>query len=107
MQIGILTAFNQATPLELMAALGPLVEERGFHSIWVPEHAVFFPEYASRYPYAEDGKLPGSPTGVMEPLTALSFLAAHTRRVRLGTGILILPQRNPVYVARQADALAR
>lgn len=102
MKIGIQTAFSAATPPELIREVGPIIEERGFHSIWVPEHAVFFPEYQSRYPYSADGKLPGNPTGVMEPLTALTFVAAHTERLRLGTGIVILPQRNPVYAARQA-----
>ena len=102
MKIGVQTALNQATPPEHVAELARIIEERGFHSVWVPEHVVFFPEYASRYPYADDGRIPGDPTGVVEPLTALTFLAACTKTVRLGTGVCILPQRNPVYTARQA-----
>lgn len=101
MKIGVQTGFSGATSPELIADFGRIVEERGFHSVWVPEHVVFFRDYASRYPYAEDGRLPGDPDGVMEPLTALTFLAAVTERVRLGTGVLLVPQRNPLYTAKQ------
>jgi probable F420-dependent oxidoreductase len=101
MKVGIHTGFNGATPPELIADFGRVVEDRGFHSIWVPEHVIFFRDYASRYPYAADGKIPGNPDGVMEPLTALTFLAAHTERIRLGTGICLVPQRNPIYTAKQ------
>jgi len=85
MKIGVQTGFSGATPPELIAAFGRIAEERGFHSIWVPEHVIFFREYASRYPYSADGRIPGNPDGVMEPLTALTFVAAHTERIRLGT----------------------
>ncbi len=101
MKVGVQTAFSGATSPELIAEFGKIVEERGFHSIWVPEHVVFFRDYASQYPYSEDGKIPGNPDGVMEPLTALTFVAAHTERIRLGTGVLLVPQRNPIYTAKQ------
>ena len=101
MKIGVIGGFNQRTSPELIATAGRLAEERGFHTFWVPEHVVFFPEYASRYPYSEDGRLPGNPDGVLEPFTALAFLAAHTQTIRLGTGICLVPQRNPVYTAKQ------
>jgi probable F420-dependent oxidoreductase len=101
MKIGVQTGFSGATSPELIAEFGRIVEERGFHSIWVPEHVVFFRDYASQYPYSDDGKIPGNPNGVMEPLTALTFIAAHTERVRLGTGVCLVPQRNPIYTAKQ------
>ena len=101
MKVGVQTGFSGATSPELIADFGRIAEERGFHSIWVPEHVVFFPEYASRYPYSADGKIPGNPDGVMEPLTALAFVAAHTERIRLGTGVCLVPQRNPIYTAKQ------
>jgi probable F420-dependent oxidoreductase len=104
-KIGVQTAFSGATPPELIAEFGAIVEERGFHSVWVPEHVIFFRDYASRYPYSENGRIPGDPDGVMEPLTALTFVAAHTERLRLGTGILLVPQRNPIYTARQVSDL--
>jgi probable F420-dependent oxidoreductase len=87
-------------------ALGPAVEERGFESIWVAEHVVLFDEYASQYPYSPDGKFPGGgDTGLLEPLTALTYLAAVTDRVRLGTAVCLVPQRNPVYLAKQVADL--
>jgi probable F420-dependent oxidoreductase len=101
MKAGVQTGFSGATSPQLIADFGRIAEERGFHSIWVPEHVVFFPDYASRYPYSTDGKIPGNPDGVMEPLTALTFVAAHTESIRLGTGVCLVPQRNPIYTAKQ------
>ena len=70
------------------------------------EHVVLFEEYASSYPYAEDGRIPApSGTGLLEPLTTLSFLAAHTTTTRLGTAMVLLPQRNPVYTAKEVSTL--
>lgn len=103
MDIGLfvpLSAFNARA--DFLRALGPAVEERGFESIWVPEHVVLFDDYESKYPYSADGKFPGGgDTGLLEPLTALTYLAAVTDRVRLGTAICLVPQRNPVYTAKQ------
>jgi probable F420-dependent oxidoreductase len=100
-----MSGFGAATPPEFIAAAGRIAEEHALHSIWVPEHVLFFPEYASRYPYSDDGKLRGNPTGVLEPFAALTFLAAHTQRIRLGTGICLVPQRAPVYTAKQVADL--
>jgi len=94
-----------ATP-EFVAALGAACEQRGFASVWMAEHAVLFDDYSSRYPYAEDGRIPaGGRTGFLEPFAALAFLAAHTRTVRLGTGVCLVPQRNPVYTAKEVATL--
>ena len=101
MKIGVISGFGKTATPELIAATGRMVEERGLHAIWVPEHVLFFSEYASRYPYSKDGRLPGDPDGVLEPFAALTYLAAHTTRIRLGTGICLAPQRNPVYTAKQ------
>ncbi len=59
MKVGVQTGFSGATSRELIAAFGGIVEERGFHSIWVPEQVIFFREYASRYPYSDTGRIPG------------------------------------------------
>lgn len=76
-------------------------EQLGFHSIWAPEHVLLFDEYESRYPYTEDGRLRGGgDIGVQEPFNLLSFIAGATSRIRLGTGICLVPQRNPVYTAK-------
>ncbi|MEQ8859074.1 MAG: LLM class F420-dependent oxidoreductase [Pseudomonadales bacterium] len=100
MDLGVTTAFSQDTPVEHIVAASRLVDEAGLHSLWVPEHVMFFPDYASRYPYSDDGRLAGNPKGLLDPFSALTFVAAHTRRIRLGTGICLVPQRQPVYTAR-------
>jgi probable F420-dependent oxidoreductase len=98
------TASPFTTP-ELLAVIGAEAEQRGVGTIWVGEHVVLFDEYASSYPYAEDGRIPAPPgSGLLEPLTTLSFLAAHTT-VRLGTAMVLLPQRNPVYTAKEVGTL--
>ena len=107
MQVGIFAplANPYATP-GYIRTLGAAVEERGFDSIWVAEHVVLFDEYASSYPYAADGKIPvASEAGFLDPFMALSYLAACTSRVRLGTGICLVPQRNPVYTAKEAASV--
>jgi probable F420-dependent oxidoreductase len=107
MDVGLfvpVSAFN-ATP-GFLRTLGSAAEKRGFESIWVPEHVVLFDDYESQYPYSPDGRFPGGgDTGLLEPLTALTYLAAVTDRVLLGTAICLVPQRNPVYTAKQVADL--
>ena len=103
MKVGLFAPLGNpfATP-SYMTLLGQTAEERGFHSLWVAEHVVLFDEYASKYPYAEDGRIPaGGESGIFEPMTALAYLAAGTSTIRLGTGICLVPQRNPVYTAKE------
>jgi len=99
------TASPFATP-ELLAAVATEAEARAVACIWVGEHVVTFEEYASHYPYVEDGRMPLPPgSGLLEPFTTLAFLAAHTQTVRLGTAMCLLPQRNPVYTAKEVATL--
>jgi probable F420-dependent oxidoreductase len=112
MDVGLFAPLRSpvATP-EFLADLGRACDERGIHSIWLGEHVVIFPEYQSSYPGSRDGKFrfPAG-SGLLDMVSALSFLAACTERVRLGTGICILPQNNPVYVAKEyatVDFLSR
>ena len=105
MKIGCSLFFTHLTSPQFITAAAKMVEARGFNSLWVPEHVLFFPEYASQYPYTDDGRLPNDPIGVMEPFAALTFVAAHTQRIRLGTGICVVPQRSPVYTAKQVADL--
>ena len=100
MRVGVTMAFNDHTAPDFIGAAAQLVEESGFHSVWVPEHVLFFPDYASTYPYSEDGRIPGEPVGVIDPFAALTWVASHTKTLRLGTGICLVPQRQPVYTAK-------
>jgi probable F420-dependent oxidoreductase len=107
MDVGLFVPLGagNATP-ELVRAVGREAEGRGFESVWVPEHVVLFDDYDSSYPYAEDGRFPtGGDAGMIEPFTALTYLAAVTDRIRLGTAICLVPQRNPVYTAKAVTDL--
>ncbi len=91
---------------DYLQALGSAAEERGFDSIWVAEHVLLFDEYKSRYPYANDGRIPvPAESGILDPFVALSYLAAVTKTIRLGSGICLVPQRNPVYTAHEVATL--
>jgi len=100
MKIGVAMAFSQHTSAQFIKEAVQLVEAKGVHAIWVPEHVLFFPDYASTYPYSDSGRIPGDPDGLLDPFTALSFIASCTSSVRLGTGICLVPQRPPVYTAK-------
>ncbi len=73
-------------------------ESAGFESLWTGEHVVL-----------PDPQVPPSPapplTPMLDPAVALAFVAAHTKTIRLGTGIIILPQRNPVVLAKELASL--
>ena len=107
MKVGLFTPLSaeQASPA-LAREIAQSAEACGFSSLWVPEHAVLFDEYEPSYPYSPDGKMPGGASAnVLDPFPVLSYFAAHTERIRLGTGVMILPQRNPVYVAKEVASL--
>jgi probable F420-dependent oxidoreductase len=100
MKISIAMAFNESTAPGFISDAVQMAEAKGVYGIWVPEHVLFFPDYASTYPYSDSGRMPGDPEGLLDPFTALTFIAAHTQRVRLGTGICLVPQRQAVYTAK-------
>jgi probable F420-dependent oxidoreductase len=107
MRFGIMFAnvgpFGQPKGLEHLARTA---EEAGFESIWTVEHVVVPVGYRSPYPYSPSGRMPGPENSpIPDPLLPLAFAAAVTSRLRLGTGILILPQRHPVYVAKELATL--
>ena len=105
MEAGVFLALGENTDPLVAEEAARAIEERGFHAIWVPEHVVLFDAYDSKYPYSPDGKIGGFGKGMMEPFTALTYLAAHTSTVRLGTSICLVAQRNPVYTAKQVADL--
>ncbi len=92
--------------LEQVIGLAQLVESLGFESVWTFEHVMVPLEYESRYPYSKDGKMGGgADSAFLDPLIALTAVAAHTRTLRLGTGVNILSQANPLLLAKQAATL--
>ena len=83
-------------------------EAAGFESVWGGEHVVLPSTIESPYPYSADGKIPAEPdTPIPDPLIWLAFAAAAAPTVRLGTCILIVPQRNPLVLAKELATLDR
>ncbi|MGH7839055.1 MAG: LLM class F420-dependent oxidoreductase [Candidatus Binataceae bacterium] len=83
-------------------------ERLGFATLWAPEHVVLFDHYASTYPYSADGQfLAAGNTPLLDPFVALTYAAACTRRIRLATGICLVPQRNPLILAKVIASLDR
>jgi len=107
MDFGI--AFANVGPMieaEAAAEFALAAEEAGFDSLWTVEHVVVPSGYESPYPYDPSGKMPGGEDSpIPDPLIWLSFVAAVTSRIKLATGILILPQRNPVILAKELATL--
>ncbi|MEZ5266302.1 MAG: LLM class F420-dependent oxidoreductase [Acidimicrobiales bacterium] len=81
-------------------------EAAGFESIWTIEHVVVPGAYQSVYPYAPSGKMTADNSmPIPDPLVWLTFVAGATKRIKLGTGILIVPQRNPVVLAKELASI--
>lgn len=106
MKIGIVP-INVGVPNgQRLAALAKKAEAVGLESIWTFEHVVVPVDYASRYPYSAEGKMGAKPeTNFVDPLVAIAFAAGKTSTLRFGTGINILPQANPVFLAKQAASI--
>jgi probable F420-dependent oxidoreductase len=91
---------------DLLAHLAVTAENCGFESLWTVEHVVIPKGYQTSYPYAKDGKIPGGEdVPIPDPLLPLGFIAALTKKIRLATGVMILPQRHPLYVAKELATL--
>lgn len=81
-------------------------ERCGFATLWSGEHVVMVDRSSSRYPYSADGRIAVPATADwVDPLIGLSFAAAATSTIGLATGVLLLPEHNPVLVAKQAATL--
>ncbi len=90
----------------MIGGMAAKAEEVGLESVWTFEHAMVPMAYDSRYPYHKTGKMPAKPeTPFVDPLIALSWVAARTKTLRLGTGVNILPQTNPLLAAKQVASL--
>jgi len=109
MKIGLTVIFSRDLPFDggFVAFVARLAEDLGFESIWLPEHIVIPASYDSKYPYTKEG-LPGDDQWP-DPLACLTYMAAATNKLKLGTCIAILPEHNPLELAKELatmDALA-
>ena len=92
MKLGVFVPFQspQATP-EMLAEFARRSEDIGLDSIWLGEHVVLFDEMEFGYPGSADGKLPiPQGSGMLDVGTTIAFMAAHTSRIRFGTGVALL-----------------
>lgn len=106
MKIGLVPINVGVQSAEQMIGLAKLAESLGFESVWTFEHVVVPIDYESKYPYDASGKMGAAPeTNFVDPLIAIGILAAHTETLRFGTGVNILSQANPLYLAKQAASL--
>jgi probable F420-dependent oxidoreductase len=91
---------------ELITAVAASAESAGFSTLWAGEHVVMVDSPSSRYPYSDDGRIPvAAGADWLDPLITLTWAAAPTKRIRLATGVILLPEHNPVIVAKQAASL--
>ena len=92
---------------ERVRIIATTAERLGFSTIWAPEHVVLLDEYASKYPYSS-GKFPGpADTPIADPFTTLAYAAACTSKIRLGTGICLVPEHNPLVLAKTVATVDR
>jgi probable F420-dependent oxidoreductase len=107
MKIGIV-AINVGGPetADRMIETVQHAESAGIESVWTFEHVIVPTEYASVYPYAKSGKMPIAPEAwFIDPLISLAYIASATKTIRLGTGVNIFSQTNPLMFAKQAASL--
>jgi probable F420-dependent oxidoreductase len=89
-----------------MLEIAAWAESSGFRGIWVNDHLVVPDRIHSRYPYTRSGTYTAAPgTPVYEPVTMLGVLAGATRRLRLGTGVMLAALRNPIANAKALATL--
>lgn len=83
-------------------------ERLNFARLWAPEHAVLVDLQVSKYPYSSTGELPAPSTqSILDPFVALTYAAAVTTKIRVATGICLVPEHNPVMLAKAAASLDR
>ncbi len=101
MQIGIaLPHIGPSAGVEAILAVARKAEALGLDSLWTLDR-LLWPLYpASKYPGNPQGKLPAAMQNTYDPLTVLTFVAAQTKKIRLGTSVLVAPYRSPVILAK-------
>jgi probable F420-dependent oxidoreductase len=102
--LGIGTGADRA----VIDAVARAADDCGFATLWAGEHVVMVDRSASHYPYSDDGVIAvPAQADWLDPMIALSFAAAASSRIGVATGVLLLPEHNPVIVAKQAASLDR
>lgn len=90
----------------VLATLGKAAEQAGYSQLWVGDHPVYVADHQSSYPYTADGSTPWAEAAdLLDPLMTLTYLAAHTNTIRLGTGVYLPTLRHPLLTAKQVVSL--
>jgi probable F420-dependent oxidoreductase len=107
MQIGVFATFMSplATP-QMIRDFAHRAEDIGLDSIWMGEHVALFDKNTFGYPGSKDGRIPvPAGGGMLDVVATFGFLAAASSRLRFGTGVALVPQRNPIYTAKEVCTL--
>ncbi len=106
LHLGVMPDLTGKVDPAALIGFAALAEELGCESLWTVEHVVIPQTYTSLYPYDPTGKMHLTVEhDVPDPLHVLTFLAARTSRIKLGTAMLILPEHNPVILAKRLTTL--
>lgn len=106
MELGIqLPHTGEHSDGEAVARIADQAEALGLDSVWVLERLFWSATPKSPYAGSKDGIMPAPFKRVLDPLTTLSFAAGRTRRLKLGTSVLVLPYHNPVLLAKRLASL--
>ena len=88
-----------------VASIAKTAEALGFESLWCAEHPIMPVDSKSRFPGSADGVIPESYSHFVDPFVALARVSGVTRTLKLGTGITLVPERNPLLLAKEISTL--
>lgn len=99
--------YGRTATRDSILELTELAETSGFESVWLADHVIFPAAFESRYPYSATGAFPLDMTQepLLEPMATMGVLIGATKRVKIGTAVLVMPYRNPVLLARMLVTL--
>jgi len=103
MNIGVSTRISSHS-MDIVA-VARKAESLGFESLWLPEHSIMPVHVTTRYAGSADGSIPASMSDVGDPFVGLAMAAAVTKTLKLGTGICLVPERNPLLLAKEIATL--
>jgi probable F420-dependent oxidoreductase len=107
MRIGLFSTFmSPIAEAAMIKDVAQRAEAIGVDSLWMGEHVVLFDRTEHPYPGSKDGKLPvPDGGGLLDPVATFGFLAGVTETLRLGTGVALISQREPLYTAKELATL--
>ncbi len=107
MDFGIhLLGLGRRATVEDYVTAAKVAEEYGYHSVWINDHVVIPTQHESKYPYSADGRPSFTPDDhFYDPFVLLASLAAHTKTIKLGTSVAVIPYRPPILTAKAIATL--